>query len=430
MKRFIGILTLFGVLVFWVLSLQQIGGAVPGGVPAATYLGGEGSYTIDPSQNFIVKRRPFGFELVPGPDFTAGFKEQVWSSNAGEAPDAYHNTWADLGQVTAGCVVEYLIIDDDPDDRVNRFYINDAAVYETPQGMVVRGHFTAPSSGALRMFAEDSIGIWVEPCDSVVTATPTSTVITPTATITPTMTATSTISPTATVTSSPTAGPSLTPTATTVLTQTLTPTPTEPAQLTQTPTATATGTAQPSATPTATETPPVSTRVISPTPTATNEPEPLQTPSPTPTKEPRLNACLRINFEVGGDVARRGLYVVQEVGGRVLYSWWAEEGWEDSGWVRDIDITFPTVYVQVFYHPGDGSPPIEMVMLNPAPDTTYGWLARGQCHALEVAWPSDVPVEPGVTPVPPADETDAAGQLVVPAEDEDEGGGSGGMGGR
>jgi hypothetical protein len=111
----------------------------------------------------------------------------------------------------------------------------------------------------------------------------------------------------------------------------------------------------------------------------------LQTP--TPTDEPRQNSCLRINFEVGDDVARRGLYVVQEVGGRVLYSWYAEEGWMDSGWVRDIDITFPAVYVQVFFHRGDGSPPVEMVILNPAPGTTYGWLARGQCHALEVAWP-------------------------------------------
>jgi hypothetical protein len=102
---------------------------------------------------------------------------------------------------------------------------------------------------------------------------------------------------------------------------------------------------------------------------------------------PRENACLRINFAVGGDVARRGLYVVQEVGGRVLYSWWAEEGWEDSGWITDIDITFPAVYVQVFYYRGDGSEPIEMRIVNPAPGTMYGWLARGQCHALEVAWP-------------------------------------------
>ena len=114
------------------------------------------------------------------------------------------------------------------------------------------------------------------------------------------------------------------------------------------------------------------------------------TPTVTATPEadvPRLPACLRINFEIGPDSARRGTYVVQEVGGRVLATWWAEEGWMDSGWVRDIDITFPAVYVQVFWVKGDGSPPVEMTILNPAPDTSYGWLARGRCHALEVAWP-------------------------------------------
>jgi hypothetical protein len=112
------------------------------------------------------------------------------------------------------------------------------------------------------------------------------------------------------------------------------------------------------------------------TPTVTATPIPL----------PRLNTCLRINFDIGGDVARRGTYVVREVGGHLLATWWADEGWTDSGWIRDIDITFPSVYVQVFFVKGDGTE-IEMVILNPAPGTTYGWLTRGQCHALEVAWP-------------------------------------------
>ncbi len=88
----------------------------------------------------------------------------------------------------------------------------------------------------------------------------------------------------------------------------------------------------------------------------------------------------------------RGLFrtpipILNEVGGHVLATWWAEEGWMDSGWVRDLDITFPAVYVQVFWVKGDGSAPVEMTILNPAPGTTYGWLARGRCHALEVAWP-------------------------------------------
>lgn len=100
----------------------------------------------------------------------------------------------------------------------------------------------------------------------------------------------------------------------------------------------------------------------------------------------RKPACLRINFEVGPDSARRGTFVVRETGGKVLATWWAEEGWMDSGWIEDIDISAPAVYVQVIFVKGDGTE-IEMRILNPAPDTPYGWLARGQCHALEVAWP-------------------------------------------
>jgi hypothetical protein len=97
-------------------------------------------------------------------------------------------------------------------------------------------------------------------------------------------------------------------------------------------------------------------------------------------------ACLRINFEIGPDSARRGTYVVRETGGHLLATWWAEEGWMDSGWVRDIDISAPAVYVQVIFVKGDGTETV-MRILNPAPGTEYGWVARGQCHALEVAWP-------------------------------------------
>jgi hypothetical protein len=79
--------------------------------------------------------------------------------------------------------------------------------------------------------------------------------------------------------------------------------------------------------------------------------------------------------------------VAQEVGGKVLGSWYAEEGWQDSGWIQDIDISFPSVYVQVFYYSGPGADPVEMRILNPAPGTSYGWASRGVCHAIEVAWP-------------------------------------------
>ena len=119
-----------------------------------------------------------------------------------------------------------------------------------------------------------------------------------------------------------------------------------------------------------------------PTPIATAVP----TGTPTPAPDPRL-ACLRINFEVSGDVARAGTYEVVEVGGRPLASWDAQAGWQDSGWITNIDASFDAVHVKVLYLAGAGAAPLEMRIVNPAPGTDYGWIARGMCHALEVAWP-------------------------------------------
>ena len=123
-----------------------------------------------------------------------------------------------------------------------------------------------------------------------------------------------------------------------------------------------------------------------PTPLATATVVPSTTLVPTQAPDPQL-ACLRINFEVSGDVAQAGTYEVQELNGRPLASWTAQDGWQDSGWLRDIEISFQAVYVRVLYQPGGGADPVEMAIVNPAPGTTYGWVARGMCHALEVGWP-------------------------------------------
>ena len=126
-----------------------------------------------------------------------------------------------------------------------------------------------------------------------------------------------------------------------------------------------------------------------PTPLATAVPtgEPTPPPgTPTPPPDPQL-ACLRINFEVSGDVAQAGTYEVQEVNGRPLARWTAQAGWQDSGWIRDIEISFEAVYVRVLYQAPGGAIPVEMAVENPAPGTTYGWVARGMCHAVEVGWP-------------------------------------------
>ncbi|MBK8902056.1 MAG: hypothetical protein IPM53_12785 [Anaerolineaceae bacterium] len=124
-----------------------------------------------------------------------------------------------------------------------------------------------------------------------------------------------------------------------------------------------------------------------PTPiaTATIPATAVPTTTPQPPPDPGL-ACLRINFEVSGDVAQAGTYEVREVGGRHLVSWMAKDGWQDSGWLADVEISFSAVYVQVFFTP-EGGDPVAMAIMNPAPGTTYGWVARGMCHAVEVGWP-------------------------------------------
>ncbi len=376
MKRFVAFFVILSIIFLWSLSLrqteQQAKPASADDLPSLTYLGqaeGETVYTVDPGYNFIVKgANGFWFMFVPGPVYTASDGQRVWASmNTNAAPPAVYHEQEDLGPVTVGCLVEYVGIDDDVDDRINVFEINGEVVHVIEQGLVFEGSFIAPTDGELVLDAIDSIGGWINICEEQETPTPTETATPPDET--PTSTSTNTATPTATNTTIPTNTP----------TGTLTPTPT--GTLTATPTST--NTATPAATSTGTVTPP-------PSPTSDTggcSTFPCVTQTATPTKEPREDSCLRINFDIGGDVAQRGLYVVQEKGGRELASWYADEGWQDSGWIEDIDISYPSVYVQVLFYSGPGATPVVMKMLNPAPDSEYGWLTRGACHALEVAWP-------------------------------------------
>jgi hypothetical protein len=399
MKRFASRILLFGILFLglavWMQSLAQVGRPQAGAGPALTYLGEGGSHSVGPGQEFLVKRTaPFTFFTMPGPDYTANGGERVWAmSGGGGVPEQYNRVTRPVGMVQPGCVVTFTIVDDDVDERINHFLLNDQKIYTVPQGMVTSGSFVAPAGGNLSIQANDSIGLWIDTCERVVTLTPT-----PTQTTTPTATATltPTVTPTATATLTPTM--TLTATVTVTPTETLTPTATATGTITVTPTATSTITPTATSTPTVTPSPGITITpgdLETPTPSATPGEPYTPTPEPTP-DEPRLPACLRINFDVGGDVARQGEYVVQEVGGRFLASWSAAEGWQDSGWIYDIDITFESVFVQVIYYSGSGDG-IPLTILNPAPGTPYGWLSRGECHALEVAWSGG---EQFATPVP------------------------------
>lgn len=336
-----------GLAVLTLMTVWQVQAADD--VPALSFLGEGGTFSVGEGYNFIVKaRHPFHFMTMPGPEYTAREGERVWSVLGDfDAPPPDYQRTVTVGPVEKGCVIDFATIDDDEDDRINYFLLDGAVIYTMGQGLHSRGRFFVPQDGMLAYEANDSIGMFLSVCEKKVT-------LTPTITLTPTETPTPTLSPT----------PTLTPT------------------MTLTPTATLTGTLTATATITPTNTPMPST------PTA--EPDiatPTPSPSPTPTKEPRLPACLRINFDVSGQEAKRGLYIAQEIGGHFLAGWEADDGWKDSGWFYDIDITFPAVYVEVLYYHGPGVEPVRLRMLNPAPDVDAGWVARGMCHALEVGWP-------------------------------------------
>ena len=286
-----------GLAVLTFMQIWQV--QADGDVPALAFLGEGGSYSVGEGYNFIVKtRHPFGFMFMPGPEYTARDGERVWSVLGNtEAPAPDHAVTRIVGPVQKDCVIDFATIDDDEDNRVNYFKLDGSILYTMGQGMTTRGRFVIPHDGVLSYEVMDSVGMFISVCDKKVTATPTLT-LTPTATLEPTFTPTPTLTPTLPIT----------------------------------PTATITGTitATPVFTPTATSTP------VPVTPTA--EPDiatPTPSPSPTATREPRLPSCLRINFDVSGQEARRGLYIVQEVGGRFLVGWEADDGWKDSGWFYD-----------------------------------------------------------------------------------------------
>lgn len=329
MKRFFFVfMVMAGVLLLLRFEPQISTAALLQTTSSIEFLGEGGSYTIEAGRQFIVKRTgPFIFINVSGPTYNAANGERVWSATVGAPSAVKPGTWLDYGAVPENCTISYTVIDDDEDDRINTFYVGGTAVHKMPQGMVTGGQFTTSQAGSLRLFAADSIGIWLNKCTV------------------------KEITPTTVFTSTPI----------------------------------------PSTTPYSTPAPPALT--ATPTREPTKAPP---TPTPTATKKARQPACLRINFEVSGGEALEGIYEVREVGGRLLYTWYAQAGWRDSGWIHGIDISFENVYIEVFYIPADG-PVVKMDIHNPAPGTVYGWLGRGRCHALEIGWP-DPTITPTATP--------------------------------
>jgi hypothetical protein len=343
MRKFSVIAVFFIFLIAIVMSMD--GFASADSLPQLVFLGeGPGTFQT-PLDNFIVKTAPFDFKFEFGPTYEAQAGERVWGSRGtNQAPPAEWDVTEDLGHETAGCIFQYIGIDDDNDGRINEFRLDGEVVEIVTQGMVFSGSFVIPHDGNLAFVARDSVGGYFARCDDRITPTDT-----------PAITLTATATPTETPIVTATPGPSETPT--------------------QTPPPADTATPGPSPTATATTVPATVTQTVAP---------------PEATKRSREPACVRINFEVSGQDATRGLYVVQEVGGKVLATWYAEDGWQDSGWFTDIDISHENVFVRVLYYSSPDAAPVEMKILNPAPGTPYGWMSWGMCHALEVAWPDNV----------------------------------------
>lgn len=263
-----------------VLALPAQNPVEQSSLPNVTFLGqGPATFTVEPPLQFLVKTYQDGeFLFVPdeGPEYTAKANERVWTIDVvpSESIRLFHEGKS-FGNVEAGCVVNYVQIEDNPDTRRNTFFINGDTLQVVEQGWVTYGTFTVPVAGELTFYAEDSIGMVIELCLNLQTVVPSESP-TPTGTapgIEITLTATPSGTPLATETVPATA------TETTVVE---TPPPGETATATPTSTATAPGI---EITLTATETSPpentaTNTPVTPPPPTAT-APN-VQLPSATP----------------------------------------------------------------------------------------------------------------------------------------------------
>lgn len=220
-------------------------------LPTVVYLGeGQAVYTLPAGFNtFIVKRfGPFRFDLETSSTYTAAGRERVWASTSNSQWPALYHDVIDIGAQITDTLVTTVVIDDDPDNRVNWWAASDpmnAYLEIVDQALVENISFTIPYSDTWSYYAQDSIGL-VGLCieaPPIETPTPTSTSIdTLTETPTPQDTPTNTPAPidtpaptstmiitypteTATATSTPTFTPHITPTAVMVTMTTATATP-------------------------------------------------------------------------------------------------------------------------------------------------------------------------------------------------------------
>ncbi len=101
-------------------------------------------------------------------------------------------------------------------------------------------------------------------------------------------------------------------------------------------------------------------------------------------------ACAQFSFLQAGESALAGVYALHDVSGGQIAAWSAPRGAVTSGWIYDLPVAFASVHTRVLFYPRyGGGTAVEMTILNHAPDTTAGWLTRGLCHSLELAYASE-----------------------------------------
>lgn len=103
--------------------------------------------------------------------------------------------------------------------------------------------------------------------------------------------------------------------------------------------------------------------------------------------------CTRFSLDQGANAATgagvNGRYEMREVtSGRVVAAWQADAAAANSGWLTDLPpVSAGGSWVAVYFYPDGGETAVLLNVLNPAPNTAYGWVANSQCHAIELQFP-------------------------------------------
>lgn len=116
----------------------------------------------------------------------------------------------------------------------------------------------------------------------------------------------------------------------------------------------------------------------------------LSQAKPTAAEQPGSGVCVRFSLDQGRNAASgagvNGRYEMREVTtGALLASWEADSQETISDWLTDLpQVSDDGSWVEVNFYPAGEETAVSLQILNPAPNTPYGWVANGQCHAIEL----------------------------------------------